>query len=185
MGESERSRATEELANHATGNSRADIAAALDAEALAQHTADQHVLQSLLAKCDSLQRLSSGQPGWGAVQRRLRALAPEIARLQAVCATQNMGINGYETETFSRETTIPDESSSTEEEQSTLLRGGPSAPASEEADDLAARRLRLLALQQELAHPKRTPSMRLLARQRIPRLEEAIKHLIASLAESA
>ena len=57
--------------------------------------------------------------------------------------------------------------------------------AGEEVADLAARRLRLLALQQELAQLKRTPSMQLLARQRIPRLEEAIKHLIASLAESA
>ena len=36
-----------------------------------------------------------------------------------------------------------------------------------EAEDLAARCLRLLALQQELAQLKRTPSMQLLARQRI------------------
>ena len=46
-------------------------------------------------------------------------------------------------------------------------------------------RQRLLTLQQELAQRKRTPSMQVLARQRISRLEEAIKHLIASLAESA
>ena len=51
--------------------------------------------------------------------------------------------------------------------------------------DLVARRQRLLALQHELAQLKRTPSMQLLARQRIPGLEEAIKHLIASLSESA
>lgn len=51
----------------------------------------------------------------------------------------------------------------------------PSAPASEDAGDLAARRLRLLTLQQELAQLKRTPSMQLLARQRIPRLKKAIK----------
>ena len=44
---------------------------------------------------------------------------------------------------------------------------------------------RLLALEQELAQRKRTPSMQLLAQQRIPRLEEAIKHLIASLTVSA
>jgi hypothetical protein len=44
---------------------------------------------------------------------------------------------------------------------------------------------RLLALQQELAQLKRTPSMQLLACQRIPRLEEAIKHLIAELQERA
>jgi hypothetical protein len=35
-----------------------------------------------------------------------------------------------------------------------------------------------------LAQLKRTPSMQLLARQRIQRLEEAIKQLIVSLAES-
>ena len=58
-------------------------------------------------------------------------------------------------------------------------------PASEDAAEIAARRLRLRALQQELAQLKRTPSMQLLARQRIPRLEEAIKHLIASLTASA
>lgn len=41
-----------------------------------------------------------------------------------------------------------------------------------------------MQLQSELAHLKKSPSMQLLARQRIPRLEEAIKQLIASLAES-
>ena len=61
----------------------------------------------------------------------------------------------------------------------------PTAPASEESADLAARRLRLLHLQQELAQPKRTLSMQVLARQRVPHLEEAINHLIVSLAESA
>lgn len=50
---------------------------------------------------------------------------------------------------------------------------------------MASRRQRLLTLQQELAHLKRAPGMHLLARQRIPRLEEAMNHLIASLAESA
>lgn len=61
---------------------------------------------------------------------------------------------------------------------------GPSSPTSEDAADRAARRLRLLKLQQELAQFKRTPSMQLLARQRIPHLEKAIKHLIASLASA-
>ena len=61
----------------------------------------------------------------------------------------------------------------------------PRPSASDEAADLAARRQRLLALQQELAQLKRTPSMQLLARQRIPRLEEAIKHLIAEIQASA
>ena len=59
------------------------------------------------------------------------------------------------------------------------------SPASEDAVEIVARRQRLLALQQELAQLKRTTSMQLLARQRIPRLEEAIKQLITSLAESA
>jgi hypothetical protein len=61
----------------------------------------------------------------------------------------------------------------------------PRPSESNEAEDIAAQRLRLLALQKELGQLKRTPSMQLLARQRIPRLEEAIKHLIASLTESA
>lgn len=42
-----------------------------------------------------------------------------------------------------------------------------------------------MQLQGELAQLKKTPSMQLLARKRIPRLEEAIKQIIASLAESA
>ena len=55
-------------------------------------------------------------------------------------------------------------------------------PAVSEQD---TRQQRLRQLQRELAQLKKMPSMQLLARQRIPRLEEAIKHLIASLAESA
>jgi hypothetical protein len=43
----------------------------------------------------------------------------------------------------------------------------------------------LLALQRELAQLKRTPSMQLLARQRIPRLEAEIKQLVVALQESA
>jgi hypothetical protein len=42
----------------------------------------------------------------------------------------------------------------------------------------------LLALQRELAQLKRTPSMHLLARQRIPRLEAEIKQLVVVLQES-
>ena len=62
--------------------------------------------------------------------------------------------------------------------------GGPSV--SEEADpDHSTRWQRLMQLQSELAHLKKTPSMQLLARQRIPRLEEAIKHLITELQASA
>ena len=47
------------------------------------------------------------------------------------------------------------------------------------------RRQRLLALQQKPAQLKRTPSMQLIARQRLPRLEEAIKHQIAEIQASA
>ena len=156
-----------------------------EVDSFAQHYADQQVLQSLLAERQSLQTLQPGQSGWGAAQRRLRAIAPEIARLQAICATQTAEPSSAEPERLSSEAEAPDGSRSPEEDQPTSLLSGPPAPVNEEAADLAARRLRLLALQQELAQLKRTPSMQLLARQRIPRLEEAIKHLIASLAESA
>jgi hypothetical protein len=57
--------------------------------------------------------------------------------------------------------------------------------AGEEAAEVAARRQRLLALQRELAQLKKTPSMQLLARQRIPRLEAEIKQLVNALQESA
>jgi hypothetical protein len=53
--------------------------------------------------------------------------------------------------------------------------------ADEEAAEVAARYQRLLTLQRELAHLKKTPSMQLLARQRIPRLEAEIKQLVATL----
>lgn len=56
---------------------------------------------------------------------------------------------------------------------------------SEEAAKGAARRQRLLVLQRELAQFKRTPSMHLLAQQRIPRLEAEIKQLVTSLLDSA
>lgn len=55
--------------------------------------------------------------------------------------------------------------------------------AGEEATEVAARRQRLLALQRELAQLKRTPSMHLLAWQRIPRLEVKIKQVVAALQE--
>ncbi|HLV98516.1 MAG TPA: hypothetical protein VKT82_07530 [Ktedonobacterales bacterium] len=57
--------------------------------------------------------------------------------------------------------------------------------AGEEAAEVAARHQRLLALQRELAHLKRTPSMQLLARQRIPKLEAEIKQLISETPETA
>lgn len=156
-----------------------------EVDSFAQRYADQQVLQSLLAERQSLQTLQPGQSGWGATQRRLRALAPEIARLQAICATQAVEPSSTEPEQLPSESEAPDGSRLPEEHQPTSLLTGPAAPGNEEATDLAARCLRLLALQQELAQLKRTPSMHLLARQRIPRLEEAIKHLIASLAVSA
>ena len=58
-------------------------------------------------------------------------------------------------------------------------------PAGEEATEVAARHQRLLALQRELAQLKRTPSMQLLARQRILRLEAEIKQVVTALQESA
>lgn len=161
-----------------------NLADAEEVDLLAQRLADQQVHQSLLAERQSLQTLQPGQSGWGAAQRRLRALAPEIARLQSVCATQAVAPNSDEPETLSSEPETPDAGRSSAEDQPTLM-SGPTAPASEDAADHAARRQRLLALQQELAQLKRTPSMQLLARQRIPRLEAAIKQLIASFEETA
>jgi hypothetical protein len=61
----------------------------------------------------------------------------------------------------------------------------PQPSAGEEATDVAAKRQRLFALQQELALLKKTPSMQLLARQRITRLEAEIKQVVAALHESA
>jgi hypothetical protein len=56
--------------------------------------------------------------------------------------------------------------------------------AGKEAAEVASKHQRLLALQRELALLKRTPSMHLLARQRIPRLEAEIKQLVGALQES-
>jgi hypothetical protein len=161
------------------------LAVSEEVDSLAQCLADQQVLQRLLAERDSLQRLSPGQSGWGAAQRRLRALAPEIARLQTACASQAAESSSAEPEEFSSEVGTPAGSKSALEDQPPTPISGPSAPANEEAADRAARRQRLLALQQELAQIKRTPSMQLLARQRIPRLEAAIRQLIASFEETA
>ena len=51
----------------------------------------------------------------------------------------------------------------------------------EEAEEITTKYCRLLVLQQELALLKKTPSMQLLARQRIPRLEAEIKQLATLL----
>lgn len=58
------------------------------------------------------------------------------------------------------------------------------SPAGGETAEAAARYQRLLALQRELAQLKKTPSMQLLARQRIPRLEAEVKQLVSALQES-
>ena len=169
----------------AAGKRSADDTGTQDIDALAQHLADQQVLQSLLAERQSLQHLSPGQRGWGAAQRRLRAIAPEIARLQAVCAAQATELSSNETEALSSEPETSDSRKSAKANQPIPLMSAPTQPASEDPAEIAARRQRLLALQQELAQLTRTPSMQLLARQRIPRLEEAIKRLIAEMQESA
>jgi hypothetical protein len=57
--------------------------------------------------------------------------------------------------------------------------------ADEEAAEVAARYQRLLTLQRELAQLKKTPSMQLLARQRISTLEAEIKQLVTALQASA
>ena len=141
-----------------------DDAAAQDVDALAQQYADQQVFQSLLAERQALQTLQPGQSGWGAAQRRLRAIAPEIARLQAMCATQTAEPIATEPAALSSAALSPKDSRSASEDLPLLSMSGPSSPTNEDAAELAARRLRLLALQQELAQLKRTPSMQLLAR---------------------
>jgi hypothetical protein len=60
----------------------------------------------------------------------------------------------------------------------------PRVPATITFAEDAARYQRLFALQQELALLKKTPSMQLLARQRIPRLEAEMKQLLATLQAS-
>ena len=72
-----------------------------EVDALAQRLADQQVLQSPLAERQSLQTFQPGQSAWGAAQRRLRAIAPEIARLQVICATQSAELNSDESEALS------------------------------------------------------------------------------------
>jgi hypothetical protein len=60
----------------------------------------------------------------------------------------------------------------------------PHQPVTVKTAEDAARYQRLLALQRELAQLKKAPSMQLLARQRIPRLEAEIKQLVADLQKS-
>lgn len=114
---------------------------------------------------------------------RFLTIAPEITCFQATCATQAPEPSSDESEQLSSEPESLESSEPAEGVHSRLVRGDPTAPSSEEAVEIIA--CLLLALQQELTQLTRTPSMQLLAQQQIPRLEEAIKHLIASLSTSA
>ena len=140
--------------------------------------------EELFAERQSLQTLQPGQSGWGAAQRRLRAIAPEIARLEALAARQADERSDPEQAPTALDAVRSEERRSPAAEPSIRRVGGSSASEAAGPEQIA-RRQRLIQLQGELAQLKKTPSMQLLARQRIPRLEEAIKHLIASLAESA
>ncbi|HEU5198396.1 MAG TPA: hypothetical protein VFU32_02095 [Ktedonobacterales bacterium] len=154
-----------------------DAIAAQDLDALQQRQVAHHALQKLLAEQEQLRALLPSQRGWGAAQGRLRALARDITRLQAEAAPPATAASPAEPEAAG-------EADPSEARRSPALRlpqqgNDPPEPAQ------ATPRQRLMQLQGELTHLKKSPSMQLLARQRIPRLEEEIKQLVASLAESA
>ncbi|HLV97357.1 MAG TPA: hypothetical protein VKT82_01660 [Ktedonobacterales bacterium] len=157
---------------------------ASEVDALAQRQADQHILQQLLAEQEQLRQAKPSQAGWGEAQRRLRFLAREISRLQLLVPPLSTAPGSP------APATAPGQTEPTEQRRSP-----PSGPPIRKTRDQAAsaaappaldpRRERLMQLQRELAQLKRTPSMQLLARQRIPKLEAEIKQLISELQESA
>ena len=154
-----------------------DAIAAQDIEALQQRQVAERALQKLLAEQEQLSALLPSQRGWGAAQGRLRAIARDITRLQDQAAVQAPAASTAEPEAAGE----ADPSAARRSPAQRLPQRGNDPP--EPAQD--TRWQRLTQLQGELAHLKKSPSMRLLARQRIPRLEAEIKHLVASLAESA
>lgn len=148
-----------------------------DLDALQQRQVAEHTLQKLLAEQEQLQALLPSQRGWGAAQGRLRALAREIARLQTLATPQAPAASPAEP------------AAAGDAAPSTARRLSPQRPPHRGNDptepEQATRWQRLTKLQEELAQLKKTPSMQLLARRRIPRLEAEVKQLIASLAASA
>ena len=161
----------------AAGKRSPDDTETQDLDALQQRQVAEHALQKLLAEQEQLRALLPSQRGWGAAQGRLRAIAWEIARLQPLAAPPAPAASPAEPEAAG-------EVEPSEARRSPALRLSQrgNAPTESEQD---TRWQRLTKLQGELAHLKKSPSMQLLARQRIPRLEAEIKQLIASLAESA
>lgn len=144
-------------------------------DSLAQRLTDHQILQNLLAERQLLQALLPGQSGWGGAQRRLRAITPEIDRLQAIFATQFAEPGSDKREAHFSGPLPSKENRSADQYQLPSSISDPEVPLSEDNAETAARRQRLSSLQQELALLKRTPSMQLMGRQHIPRLEEAIK----------
>jgi hypothetical protein len=153
-------------------------------DATLQRQADQHILQHLMTEQEQLRQVKYNQAGWGEAQRRLRALAREIPRLQA-CVTPPSTEPGS-----AAPATVSSQAEPAQQHRSPCV-----SPSVQGVSDQAAsakvvtapdpRRERLLRLQHELAQLKRTPSMQLLARQRIPKLEAEIKQVLIDLQESA
>lgn len=142
-------------------------------DALAQLQADQHILQQLLAEQEQLRQVKYNQTGWGEAQRRLRALAREIPRLQARI-TAPAPVSGQAEPTQQRRSPRVSPSVQGVSDQAASVEATPAPDP---------RRERLMQLQRELAQLKRTPSMQLLARQRVPKLEAEIKRLVAEIPE--
>jgi hypothetical protein len=142
-----------------------DEPAMQDIDALQQRQVSQHALQKLLAEREQLRAVLPSQRGWGAAQGRLRSIAREIEHYQALTALPGPAATGKAESTQGRIT--PAQS--------------PQASATPALSEHVTRGLRLTTLQEELAQLKRTPSMQLLARRRIPLLEAEIKQLIAEM----
>jgi hypothetical protein len=157
---------------------------AQDADALAQRLADQHLLQQLLAEQEHLRQIKPSQTGWGEAQRRLRALTREITRLQALFTLQATAPGRADPAAASNQAESLEERGSPPIEQPRRRIRDQGAPT-DAASVQDTRRQRLMKLQSEVAQLKRTPSMQLLARQRLPLLEAEIKQLIGEIAESA
>ncbi len=137
-----------------------------DLDALQQRQVAERALQKLLVEQEQLSAVLPSQRGWGAAQGRLRSIAREIEHYQALATpAAQAAATGKAASAQARRSPTPP----------------PPASATSVLSEQATRRQRLTTLQDELAHLKKTPSMQLLARRRIPHLEAEIKQLIAEM----
>jgi hypothetical protein len=147
-----------------------DEPAMQDLDALQQRQVAERALQKLLAEQEQLRAVLPSQRGWGAAQGRLRSIAWEMEHYQALATPPALAAaTGKATSTQGHRSPGPT----------------PPASATPALSEQATRGLRLTTLQEELAHLKKTPSMQLLARRRIPLLEAEIKRLLAEMQQSA